>query len=315
MNTSNHGHSHLHAEFDKGVKGRLKISIALTAIIFVAELVGGYLTGSLALMSDAAHVFMDVFALSLTLFALYIANMPPTETRTFGLHRVEVFVSWINSFILIIITAVIFYESYKRFVAPAPVESLGMMIVAIVGLIVNLVVAFWLAGYARHDLNVKSAYVHVIGDAAASIGVIIGAVIIRFTGWTVVDSVISIAIGIMILYGSWGVMAEASHILLEGVPKEIDLNKVVDDLKSNKGVVGVHSLHIWSICHNVFALSAHLDIEPTERRRTSEIYANINETLAARHHIYYTTLQAECSGCENTGVLRKFTHRERQHTH
>ncbi|MBI5561315.1 MAG: cation transporter [Deltaproteobacteria bacterium] len=314
-NNHDHNHNHPHAEADRGLKARLRLSIALTGVILVAELAGGYFTNSLALMSDAAHVFMDVFALSLSLAAMHIAELPPTETRTYGLHRVEVFVSWINSFILILVTAFIFYSAYERFSNPQPVESAGMLVIAAVGLVVNLVVAMWLMSYAEGDLNVKSAYVHVVGDAAASVGVIVGAVVIAYTGWYFVDPLISDLIGAIILVGSFNIMKDASHILMEGVPKDIDFGRVIEDIKASKGVSSVHSLHIWSICHNVYALSAHLDIEPLERWRMGEIFAEVNERLAGTHHIFYTTLQAECSGCDTNDTLRKIAHRERNHLH
>ncbi len=307
-------HTHLH-DLDSTLKSRLVLSIALTAIIFITELVGGYLTNSLALMSDAAHVFMDVFALSLSWFAIYISEMPPSETRTWGLHRVEVFVSFINSLVLFVLTLFIFYEAYHRFLSPEPVKSAGMMVVAMVGLVVNLVVALWLRHYAGSDLNVRSAFIHVIGDAAASVGVIIGAIVIYYTGWFTADPLISVLIGMIIIYGAYGIIKESSHILLEGVPKDIDFNKVMEDIKSANGISSVHSLHIWSICHNVYALSAHLDIIPTQRWRMGEIFDEINEKLADNYHIFYTTLQAECSGCDTADVFGRVAHKERNHNH
>ncbi|MBI5642116.1 MAG: cation transporter [Deltaproteobacteria bacterium] len=307
-------HDHIH-DIDRQLKGRLKLSVILTGIIFLAELIGGYMTNSLALMSDAAHVFMDVFALSLSWFAIYISEMPPTEKRTYGLHRVEVFVSFINSSVLFLITIFIFYEAYKRLFNPLPVESTGMIIVAVIGLAVNLIVAMWLKHYATSDLNIKSAFIHVIGDAAASVGVIAGAAVIYYTGWFPIDPLISILIGLIILLGAFQIIKESSHILLEGVPREIELNKVVEDIKASKGISSVHSLHIWSICHNVYALSAHLDIEPTQRWRMGEIFAEVNERLAETYHIFYTTLQAECSGCDANDIFGKIAHKERNHNH
>lgn len=309
-----HEHNHGHA-VDDAVKSRLKISILLTGAVFVVELAGGYLTNSLALMSDAVHVFMDVFALGLTWFAIYISGMPPTEKRTYGLHRVEVFVSFINSFVLLATTFFIFYMAYKRLLDPQPVESAGMMLVAFVGLVVNLVVALWLRHFAASDMNVKSAFYHVVGDAAASVGVIIGAIVIYFTGWYPADPLLSFVIGAIILYGAFGIMRDSSHILLEGVPKEIDLNSVIEDIKASDGVKSIHSLHVWSICHNVHALSAHIDIDPMQRWRMGEIFSEVNERLARCHHIFYTTLQAECIGCDSNDVLRKLAHREREHIH
>lgn len=307
-------HTH-HHDIDSALKSRLILSIALTAVIFVTELVGGYLTNSLALISDAAHVFMDVFALSLSLFAIYISEMPPSETRTWGLHRVEVFVSFINSLVLFLLTLFIFYEAYHRFLSPEPVKSAGMMVVAVIGLAVNLVVALWLRHFAVSDLNIRSAFIHVVGDAAASVGVIIGAVVIYYTGWFQADPLISVLIGLIIVSGAYRIIKESSHILLEGVPRDIDFNRVMEDIKSANGISSVHSLHIWSICHNVYALSAHLDIIPTQRWRMGEIFDEINEKLADNYHIFYTTLQAECSGCNPDDVFGRVAHKERNHGH
>ncbi len=305
-------HSH---DIDAALKGRLKVSIGLTAIIFAAELIGGYAFNSLALLSDAAHVFMDVFALSLTFFAIYISALPPTEKRTFGLHRAEVFASFINSFSLLAITFFIFYKAAVRLLNPQPVESVGMLAVAVVGLVVNLLVALWLMSYAKNDLNIKSAFLHVIGDAIASVGVIVASVVIYYTGWYAIDPIISFAIGGIIFFGAFKILKESSHILLEGVPTEIDLNSVVEQIKGTEGIESVHSLHIWSICHNVYALSAHVDIEPQERQRMGEIFNLVNEKLAESHHIFYTTLQAECVGCDRGDIFGTMAHNTKGHGH
>lgn len=306
---------HEHHDIDAALKGRLRLSIALTGFIFLAELIGGYLTNSLALMSDALHVFMDVFALTLSFFAIYISELPPTEKRTYGLHRVEVFVSFVNSLTLIIISVFILYKAYWRLLDPKPVESVGMLAVASIGLAVNLIVALWLKHYATSDMNIKSAFLHVIGDAAASVGVIIGAVVIYYTGWYPIDPIMSFFIAFIIIFGAYQILRDSSHILLEGVPKDVDVNSVINDIRASEGVSSVHSLHIWSICHNTYALSAHLDIVPTQRWRMSEIFSEINNRLSENHHIFYTTLQAECSGCNPDDLFRKIAHTDRNHLH
>ncbi len=300
---------------DSVLKKRLLLSVALTGAIFFAELAGGYITNSLALMSDALHVFMDAFALLLSLFAIYISELPPTEKRTFGLHRVEVFVSFVNSFMLLLVTFYIFYRAYGRVMNPQPVESMGTLAIAFVGLVVNLVVALRLRHFAASDLNIKSAFLHVLGDAVASVGVIAAAIIIYFTGWYVVDPVISFMIGGIIFYGTFQILKDSSHILLEGVPKDVDIKDVLRDLNAVKGVSNVHRLHVWSICHNVYALSAHIDITPAERWRMGEIFKASNEMLAHKYHIFYTTLQAECLGCDREVVLESLAHREKTHIH
>ncbi len=300
---------------ERRVKRRLAVSTALTGIIFFVELVGGYLTNSLALMTDAAHVFLDVFALGLTLSAIYISELPPTEKRTYGLHRVEVFVSFINSLTLLLVTLFVFYSAYKRILNPREVEGLGMFVVALIGLVVNVVVAFWLGPLSSADLNIKSAFLHVAGDAAASVGVIIASIIIYFTGWMTVDPLISISICVILLYSVWRILRDSSNILLEGVPTGVEIQKVVKDMTSTRGVEGVHDLHIWSICHNVYAMSAHIDIVEQERWRMGAIYKELNENLARNHHIFYTTLQAECIGCESPSLFGSVSHRGHEHGH
>ena len=308
----------LSKDVDFDLRRRLKVAIAFTGVIFFVELIGGLLTNSLALLSDAAHVFMDVLALSLSLFALYISGLPPTAKRTFGLHRAEVLVAFINGVSIAFISLFIFYKASARLLAPEEVESLGMLVVAVVGLIVNTVVALWLIRYASTDLNIKSAFLHVVGDAAASVGVIIGALVIYSTGWYAADPIISIVIGIIILFGAGRIIRDSSHILLEGTPKEVDLKGVLEDIKGVDGVGGVHSLHIWSICHNVHALSAHVDSAPgvvLPRATQGCIVKEINEKLAENHHIFYTTIQMECSLCETGEVLRTLEHRDKGHVH
>jgi len=242
---ANHDHGgHTHGDIDSAVKGRLKVSILLTSVIFVAELIGGWLTNSLALMTDAAHVFMDVFALALSLLAVQIAALPPTETRTFGLHRAEVFAAFVNSFILVIVSFFIFYKAWGRFVEPQPVESTGMLVVAFIGFVVNLVVGLWLHGFAKSDLNIKSAFLHVVGDAAASVGVIIGAVIIGRTDWYFVDPLISVLIGFIVIFGAVRILLDSGHILLEGVPRNIDLSEVLEHVPPGLDGPGERSLFV-----------------------------------------------------------------------
>ncbi|MCK4738661.1 MAG: cation transporter [Deltaproteobacteria bacterium] len=305
-------------EIDAKLKGRLKIAVFFTALIFFAELIGGLLTNSLALLSDSAHVFMDVLALSLSLLAIYASERPPTSNRTFGLHRVEVLVALINGISIVLMALFIFYKAYFRLINPEEVESVGMLVVALIGLIVNLGVAFYLMRYAKNDLNIKSAFLHVLGDAVASVGVIIGAVVIYYTGYYAIDAMISVFIGFIIFLGATRIIGEAAHILLEGVPKEVSLPRVVDDITDLEGVAGVHSIHIWSICHNVYALSAHIEVTEgidISRNEQGCLISDINEMLADTHHITYTTLQLDCSRCERGKLFRTMVHEDHGHGH
>jgi cobalt-zinc-cadmium efflux system protein len=184
-----------------------------------------------------------------------------------------------------------------------------MLIVALVGLVVNIVVALYLKVFSKTDLNVKSAYLHVIADAAASVGVIIGAVIIYYTGWHMADPLISVLVAVIIIRSAINIIREASGVLLEAVPSGLRLKEIVSDIVNIEGVTGVHSLHVWSICYNVFALSAHVDITSDWKGRESQVVCAINEKLAQSHLIFYTTIQPDCTECETKELFRKIEHR------
>ena len=217
---------------NKAIENRFLLSMLLTAAILIAEVVGGYWTGSLALLSDAAHVFMDVFALALSYLALRLSALPADDRHTYGFHRLEVIAALINGITLGAIAIEIFTESWHRWFNPQPVKSMEMMIIAVIGLIVNLIVAFVLGGHGhaheegeseakheREDLNVRSAFLHVVGDAVSSVGVILAAVVIWFSGWAWVDPLMSVLIGIIIVLSSWRVLKSSLHILSKAFPK------------------------------------------------------------------------------------------------
>jgi cobalt-zinc-cadmium efflux system protein len=304
---------HAEAHLDQTIAGRFKYAIVLTAFTLVAEVIGGIWTNSLALLSDAAHVFLDVFALVLSLAAIKLAAFPASDTRTFGWHRAEVFASFINGITVFLMALGIFYEGWHRLFSPQEIKSLPMFIIAIVGLVMNLFAASALHQHSHDDLNVRSAFLHVVGDAAASVGVIAGGVIMYFTDWFVIDAVISIGIGLVIFWGAWRVLREAAHILLEGVPRGMSVQEVVEAIREVPGVNHVHHLNIWTICSHILALSAHVDILPEyKEERQPEVLREIEEMLMARYHISHTTLQAECTRCvEAPPVIKDLRHRPR----
>ncbi len=297
---------------DKSITRGFGIAIALTSVTLLAEAIGGVWTNSLALLSDAAHVFMDLFALVLSLAAIKLANFPATDRRTYGWHRAEIFASLINGLTLILIAFGILHEAWGRLFHPEAVKSKEMFIIATIGLVMNLVAAGRLHRHSHDDLNVRSAFLHVLGDAIASVGVIIGGLIMMFTGWYVLDALISMAIVLIIGWGAVRIIREAGHILLEGVPAHVDVNEVVDKMKSFAGVNDVHHLHVWSICSHITSLSAHIDIEPEYRLRQGEIIGEIEEMLDHDYHITHTTLQAECSRCVTGPVIQQLRHRPRR---
>ncbi len=308
----------MHAEvhLDKSIAGRFKYAIVLTIVTFLAEVAGGIWTNSLALLSDAAHVFLDLFALFLSLAAIKLAAYPATDTRTFGWHRMEVFASFINGASVFLIALGIFYEAWGRLFQPEEVKSIPMFVIAAVGMTMNLVAAGALHQHSHDDLNVRSAFLHVIGDAAASVGVIAGGVIIYFTHWYVVDAVISIGIGFVIFWGAWRVLRESSHILLEGVPRGMSTTEVAGLIREVEGVNDIHHLNLWTICSHILALSAHVDIDPDYKTRQAGVLRHIEELLMERYHISHTTLQVECTMCVEMPVLKELRHRPRKaHLH
>ncbi len=295
----------------------LLFSLILTGFIFLVEVTAGFLTNSLALLSDAAHVLTDLVSLGLALFAIILSALPATDTRTYGWHRSEVFAALINGMTLVVISGVIVFEAVQRLSAPEPVKSVGMLVAAGFGLVVNLFVVHRLHGHDEHDLNVRSAFLHVVGDVLISVGVIIGAVIIYYTGWYLVDPILSIIFSLVILRGAITVLYEAAHILLEGVPKGLDINAVVGEIKEVDHVLDVHRLHVWSICPSISALSAHIMIDPDYHGERKKIIDDINCRLISCFHINHSTLQLEKGECEFNNLVCDIVHCERRvaHTH
>ncbi len=293
---------------DKSISGRLTWAIALTAATFFGEAVGGLWTNSLALLSDAAHVFLDLFALLLSLGAIKLAGLPASETRTYGWHRTEIFASFINGVTIFLIAIGIFYEAGERLFAPKAVNSLPMFVIAFVGLVMNLLAAVALHRHSHEDLNVRSAFLHVIGDAAASVAVIIGGIAMYYYGWYVLDPIVSIAIGCIVFTGAWRVLRESTHILLEGVPRGLKISDIAESMRGIEGVKDVHHLNVWSICSHITALSAHIEVDPAHTHRQAEVLQAIENMLRAKFSISHTTLQAACTVCAAGPVLKELEH-------
>jgi cobalt-zinc-cadmium efflux system protein len=274
---------------------RFALSLCISALIFVTEFVGGFWTGSLALLSDSAHVFLDFFALAFSYIALRVSTLPADDRHTYGWHRLEVFAGLANGITLFAITIAILYEAWQRIQTPITVHSGEMLIIAVIGLIANIITAQLLKNHQQHDLNIHSAFLHVVGDALSSIGVIIGGMIMLFTGWAIIDPIISVVICIFLFMGSWRVLRSSIHILFEGTPEGIKLSEVVCAIAEVEGVRNVHDLHIWSICSGYPALSVHIcaDFDGTTDKRMS----TIKNVLQKRFGIEHTTIQFESVNC------------------
>ena len=293
---SQHDHQHR-------LQGKFRFAVVLTTFVLGIEIVGGILSNSLALLSDAAHVFSDSLSLIMSWLAIYLSTRPATSSRTYGYHRTEVFAAFINGVSLIAISGWIFYEATQRFIEPEPVKSKEMLVVAIIGFIANMAIVWLFHGEGHKSLNVRSAVLHVIGDALASVGVIVGGVVIYWTGWFVVDPILSCGIGIIILIGSFRVTKEAVHILLEASPKHADAHKVAACINAIDSVKDVHDMHIWSLCSNYLALSTHVSIVEDASRSSHELRQEINDKLQTQFGIFHTTIQIEQVGCPHEGSL------------
>ena len=313
MDHTHHQHDHTHnhdGEKDGGqhrhqhrLQGKFRFAVLLTIFVLGIEIVGGILSNSLALLSDAAHVFSDSLSLIMSWLAIYLSTRPATSSRTYGYHRTEVFAAFINGVSLIAISGWIFYEATQRFIEPEPVKSKEMLVVAIIGFIANMAVVWLFHGEGHNSLNVRSAVLHVIGDALASVGVIVGGVVIYWTDWFVVDPILSCGIGIIILIGSFRVTKEAVHILLEASPKHADAHKVAASINAIDSVKDVHDMHIWSLCSNYLALSTHVSIAEDASRSSHELRQEINDKLQTQFGIFHTTIQIEQVGCPHEGSL------------
>ena len=297
---------------DSRLTARFKIAIALTAVTLAAEVAGGIWTNSLALLSDAAHVFLDLFALVLSLAAVQLARLPTSERHTFGFHRSEVFASFINGSTVFLMGLGILYEAWGRFGEPQPVKSGPMLLIAVIGLVMNLLAAKTLHSHAHHDLNVKSAFLHVLGDAAASVGVIIGGIIMYYTSWFVLDALLSAAIGLLILAGAGRVLRDSVHILMEGSPRGLETAMVAAAVRSVAGVHDLHHLNIWSVCSHITALSVHVEVEPGFAGQRSDLLHQIEHLLVHQFHITHTTIQLECNDCNGGPLIKALQHQERQ---
>ena len=280
----------------------MKAALGIVLVVMVAEVIGGILSNSLALLGDAGHMLVDALALGLALFAITIARRPVTPTKTYGYHRVEIMAALVNGTILILVSIYIFYEAYQRFLDPPIIHTPLMLLVATIGLIANLTGILLLRGVSRRNLNIKAAFWHIVGDTISSVGVIVAGIIISVTGWRIVDPLIAVFIGCIILWGAVRLVSESVDILLEAVPRHIQVDKVIATIKNVSGVEEVHDIHIWTITSGMHALSAHLLIENQTITKSAEIVEKVNHDLAKYFDIRHTTLQLECESCP-TGFI------------
>jgi cobalt-zinc-cadmium efflux system protein len=298
VSASSHTMSHSHAGHNHADRGKDRRRLAWTLVLIgsyaIAELLGGWYTNSLALLADAGHMLSDAAALALSLFALWIATRPANPRRTYGYYRAEILAALVNAATLIAISVYIFVEAWQRLREPPEVLGLPMMAIAVGGLIVNLIALALLHSGSSTSLNVRGAWLHVLGDALGSVGAIVAGVAIWWGGWLWVDPLVSVFIGLLVIYSSWALMQEAVAVLMESTPNHLDVDKIRSAMLAADGVEEVHDLHVWTITSGFESLSAHVVVNG--EREYCDVLRDLRTLLARQFHVDHVTIQIEPTG-------------------
>jgi cobalt-zinc-cadmium efflux system protein len=305
-------HEHSHGQGEN--KRRLKLVLALTVLYMLAEAVGGWLTNSLALLSDAGHMLTDVAALGLALLSIWFSSRPVTDSKTYGYYRMEILAALANGTALLAISMFILYEAFERINRPPQVAGFEVLLIAAGGLVVNLTSALLLRHASEENLNMRGAFLHVLSDALGSVGAIIAGLLIWRWGWSAADPVVSIALCVLIVYSSWRLLRESVNVLLEGTPSHINVRSVVAAMEEVDGVIDVHDLHVWTISSGKDALSAHVTIEPAVSHKTT--LEALQERLRSSFNIGHMTIQLETpdEAAALAGRLYQITPRDEAHS-
>lgn len=293
-----HDSAHGRRQVNGGGKRDLLIALSITFLMMVAEVIGGLISNSLALLSDAGHMLTDNLALLLSFFAMTFASLPATDRKTFGFYRLEILAAFVNGIVLVLISLYILFHAYHRMIHPQPVQGMLMLVVALIGLIANIIGALFLFKHSHSNLNIRGAYLHIIGDALSSVGVVIGGVIILYTGWYLIDPILSIMISLVIIYGAWSLVKESVNILLESAPSHINVEDISAEIGRIKGVREAYHIHVWSITSGVYALSAHVLIDDQMVSGSRELNDRIRKLLSEKFKILHSTIQLECEKCD-----------------
>jgi cobalt-zinc-cadmium efflux system protein len=275
-------------------KKKLILSLSITLIVMIVEVVGGFLTHSIALISDAIHMFTHCFALGISLAAIMIARKPLCHHRTFGLYRAEIVAAFVNGLFLLFVVAIIIYEAVLRIIHPEEVLSLHMLTIAFVGLIVNLVSIGILHGSHKQDMNVRSVFYHMVADAASSVGIVIAAIVIFYTGWNIIDPLVSLGISGVIIYWAWGILKDSTIILLEMAPKGLNTDIISDDLKSRfPEIKELFNVHLWTITADMLVFSAHILLNETQDNSVNQdnLIERISRYLSEQYQVIESTIQ------------------------
>jgi cobalt-zinc-cadmium efflux system protein len=308
------GHHHQHGS---PAGRRLLLSIVVTLGFVAGEGLAGYFAHSLALVSDAGHNLSDALALIFSWYGIWIAQKPSTAKRTFGHHRVGILAALVNSVSLVLIAFFIVWEALTRLRQPAPVASTPMIVVAALAVVINAAISWSLRKAAKKDLSVRSAYVHMVGDAVSAFGVVIAGLVIALTGATIADPLVSILIALLILWSSWGILKESVNVLLEAIPAGMQMEAVEQTICGVEGVLAVHDLHVWTVGSGIIACSCHITVEEQSVREGENVLRIVAEALERNHGITHSTVQVEVEGCEPNDmycVLKISQRREPAHT-
>jgi cobalt-zinc-cadmium efflux system protein len=291
-------HTHSGERHSARSLGRLKLALGLTFVYMLAEAVGGWFANSLALIADAGHMLTDVAALSLTLAAIWFASRPATAKKTFGYYRLEILAAFINGIALVLISLWVIFEAFERISRPPEIKGFELTLIAVGGLVVNLACAYLLHSDHKHDLNVRGAYLHVIGDALGSVAAIVAGVLILSFGWFWADAAVSFLISLIIIVGAWNLIKESVNVLLEGTPAHINLAAVGATIRATESITDVHDLHVWTIASGMEALSVHVIHDKTIAQ--SELLQIVRKKLHDEYGIDHLTIQMETFGEEQT---------------
>lgn len=314
MQLHSHTHSHIGDLANQTTK-RLALSLGLTLAFVFIEVAAGIFGNSLALLTDAAHNFTDVIALGLSWYALRIALKPANANKTFGYHRVGILVALVNSTTLVLIALGIFYEAYHRLFAPPEVNAPILIGVGVVAFLINAGTAWLVQRGSEHDLNLRSTFLHLVGDVLSTLGAVIAGVVIYFTGANWLDPLASVLIGALILWNAWGILRQTIHILLESSPEDMNVDSLLADIRKVDGVLDVHDLHVWSINENLRLLSAHIVTQDISISAGAIVQNNIAELLAHQYNVQHATLQLECEGCDSNALFCDILETEHIHIH
>ncbi|MEP6788609.1 MAG: cation diffusion facilitator family transporter [Acidobacteriota bacterium] len=293
-------HQHDHSDRSINRTGRLKLALALTFVYMFAEGIGGWLTNSLALIADAGHMLTDVAALGLTIGAIWFGSRPATAKKTFGYYRLEILAAFVNGIVLVLLSIWVIYEAIERWQSPPAINGSQLALIAGGGLVINIICAKLLHAGHKHDLNIRSAWLHVMGDLLGSVTAIVAGVLIATLGWLWADPLCSVLISMIIIFGSWRLIMESVNVLLEGTPAHINLSAVKSTILETTGVAGVHDLHVWTISSGIEALSAHISHDDSVVH--SDLLVKVRERLHDRFGIDHLTIQMETIDLEAEAV-------------